>query len=260
MDFFSFSKLFETLLTGGNFFVILLVVGLLLTQTPLKRLGRRITFATAVFALILFLLPIGSWSMAPLENRFARQGLPEHVDGILVLSGGENPALFQRRGTAATIFSEGRLVEVAALSRKYPQARIVFSGFEADVARAAFVQIGLDTNRIVFEKRARSTWETLVFSQDLVHPLSGETWLLITHAVSMPRAIGVARRVGWQMLAWPVDYRTGAGESFLSLDFADNLVGSMVAAHEWIGLAAYRITGRSTALFPAPLALAPDKH
>jgi len=84
-------------------------------------------------------------------------GVPDHVDGILVLSGGESPDLFALRGTAATISSEGRLVEALDLARRFPQARIVFSGVEADVARAAFAQMGAPMDRFTFENRARNS-------------------------------------------------------------------------------------------------------
>jgi uncharacterized SAM-binding protein YcdF (DUF218 family) len=252
VDFFVASKLFGALITGGNIIVLLLVIGLALSVTAYKQLSRPITFSTIIASFVILVFPVGSWSMAPLENRFARPRLPDHVDGILVLGGGENPQLFQQRGTGAVIFSEGRLVEVAALSRRFPQARIVFSGIEAEVARAAFEQLGTDINRITFEERARNTWENLLFSKTLIHPQPDETWLLVTHAVSMPRAIGVARQVGWHVLPWPVDYQTGKEEVSFSFDFAGNIASLDTAAHEWIGLFVYRLTGRSADWYPSP--------
>jgi uncharacterized SAM-binding protein YcdF (DUF218 family) len=250
--FFVASKLFGALITGGNFIIVLLVIGVTLSLTRYRRLGRSITLTTVATSLIILVFPIGSWATAPLENRFARPVLPNQVDGILVLGGGENPELFQRRGTAAVIYSEGRLVEAIALSRRFPQARIVFSGFEAEVARAAFEQLGADINRISFEGRARNTWENLLFSKDLIHPRPDETWLLVTHAISIPRAVGVARQVGWHVLPWPVDYQTGVIGSSFSPDFAGHLGSLEVAAHEWIGLFVYRLNGQSATWYPSP--------
>ena len=252
MDFYSAAQLFGTLSAPGNFLIPMLVFGLTLSATRYRRTGRWITFAAAASLAILLVLPVGYWAMEPLEDRFPQPRLPDRVDGILVLSGGENPALFGTRGTAAVIASEGRLVEALALSRRFPQARIVFTGFEAKVARAAFVQMGAEINRFTFEDRARNTWENLLFAQKLADPKSGETWLLVTHAVSIPRAIGIARQVGWDVLAWPVDYQTGGPGSLVSLRFAGNVAALETAMHEWIGLFVYRITGRSAAWFPSP--------
>jgi len=64
--------------------------------------------------------------------------------------------------------------------------------------------------------------------------------------------MGIAREVGWNMLAWPVDYQTGEESFHLSFQFAGNVNALEIAAHEWIGLVVYRLTGRSAAFFPAP--------
>jgi uncharacterized SAM-binding protein YcdF (DUF218 family) len=252
MDFYSAAQLFGSISAPGNFLILTLIIGLALSATRFRRAGRRITLAAAAVLAILLVFPVAYWAMAPLEDRFPRPRLPDHVDGILVLSGGENPALFAIRGTEAVIASEGRLVEAVELSRRFPQARIVFSGFEAKVARAAFQQMGLDVNRIIFEEHARNTWENLLFSKNLMAPRAGETWLLVTHAASIPRAVGVARKVGWDVLAWPVDYQTGVPGSPFGLRFAANVTGLETAMHEWIGLFVYRLTGRSAAWFPSP--------
>jgi uncharacterized SAM-binding protein YcdF (DUF218 family) len=252
MDFFSVSKLFGTVSAPGNFLILMLVFGLTLSVTRYRRTGRWVTFAAAASLTILLVLPVGYWAMAPLEDRFPRPRLPDRVDGILVLSGGENPALFATRGTAAVISSEGRLVEALALSRRFPRARIVFTGFEAKVARAAFIQMGAEINRFAFEDQARNTWENFLFAKKLADPKSGETWLLVTHAVSIPRAIGIARQVGWDVIAWPVDYQTGDPGALFGLRFTGNVAAVETALHEWIGLFVYRLTGRSAAWFPSP--------
>lgn len=252
MDFFNAAQVFGVISAPGNFLIMMLIVGLVIGETRYRRLGRRITLVTAVVLAILLVFPVGYWVMSPLENRFPRPPLPGHIDGILVLSGGENPDVFAVRGTGAAIASEGRLVEAIELSRRFPQARIVFTGLEANVARAAFEQIGAQVNRITFEKRARNTWENLLFSKNLIGPKSGEKWLLVTHAVSIPRAMGVAREVGWDMLAWPVDYQTGSRPSSFSFAFSGNVSGLEIATHEWIGLLVYRLTGRGAAWFPSP--------
>jgi uncharacterized SAM-binding protein YcdF (DUF218 family) len=252
MDFSTASTLFGVLSAPGNFLILVLVIGLTLSTTRYRRTGRWITFITATSLFILLVLPLGAWVTSPLENRFPRPPLPDHVEGLLVLGGGENRELFALRGTAATIFSEGRLVEAVDLARRFPQARIVFSGLEADVARAAFAQMGAPMNRFTFENRARNTFENLLFSKNLIGPKPGETWLLVTHAVSIPRAMGVAQQVGWNMIPWPVDYQTGGHGFHFSIGFVDNVRELEIATHEWIGLVVYRLMGRSAAWFPSP--------
>src|SRR5229473_3295684 len=107
MDFFAASKLFGMIIAPGNFLILMLVVGLASSTTRYRRTGRWITLVTTTVLVILMAFPVGGWVMSPLENRFPRPQLPDHVDGILVLSGGERPELFASRGIGATIFSEG---------------------------------------------------------------------------------------------------------------------------------------------------------
>ena len=196
MDFFTASKFFGAIIVPGNLIILTLIIGLALSATRYRRIGRWITILTATMLFILLVFPVGDWAMSPLENRFPRSPLPDHVDGILVLSGGENPDLFALRGTAATISSEGRLVETLDLARRFPQARIVFSGVEADVARAAFAQMGAPMGRFTFENRARNTFENLLLSKSMIGPKPGETWLLVTRFPSRARWASHSKSVG----------------------------------------------------------------
>jgi uncharacterized SAM-binding protein YcdF (DUF218 family) len=115
-------------------------------------------------------------------------------------------------------------------------------------------ELGLDPARVTFEGESRTTWENLVLSKRLVQPAPGRNWILVTAALHMPRSIGVARATGWPMLAWSTDYETPDakdgtplhGRLGEKLDLVDR------AFKEWVGLAAYRATGRSPTLLPAP--------
>jgi uncharacterized SAM-binding protein YcdF (DUF218 family) len=169
---------------------------------------------------------------------------------VLELGGGINPAVLATRGLPGDETGEGAMVAVAELARRYPSARIVFSGGnpdhgmpEAGVARFVFGQLGIAQDNVIYEDRARDTWENLVFSRALAKPKPGETWLLVTSAVHLPRAMAVARRLGWVMRAWPSDYVTVPGGGPES--FGVNVAHLDLAAHEWIGLSVYRLAGRA---------------
>jgi uncharacterized SAM-binding protein YcdF (DUF218 family) len=71
----------------------------------------------------------------------------------------------------------------------------------------------------------------------------------------MPRAMGSFRAAGISVIAFPTDYWTlGRPADFLHLhgDPTRGLEMTEIALREWIGLIAYRLTGRSDALLPAP--------
>ena len=261
--FFVLSKLFWFAAAPGNFLVLLLGMGgVLHAGNPHGKLGRRTVWtATTLFALIL-VFPLGSWLVKPLEDRFPHPPWPNHVDGILVLGGGASPKILSERGMPLSLPGSARLLAAADVARHYPNAKLVFSGgsglligssgTEADVASVIFRQAGIDPANVLFENRSANTWENIIFSQKIAAPKSNETWLLVTSAFHMPRAMGVAQKAGWKMIPWSSDYLTGAhysGPNFPS-SFSTNLSQIELAAHEWIGLFAYRVTGKTAALLP----------
>ncbi|HYD32561.1 MAG TPA: YdcF family protein [Azospirillaceae bacterium] len=200
--------------------------------------------------------------MKPLESRFSPPQLPERVDGIIVLGGAVAPTVSKGRGQPAVNQAAERLIEFAGLARHYPAARLVFTGGsgqlthqdtpEVPVARTALERMGLDPARVLFEGESRNTWENALYSLDLVKPSEGEVWVLVTSAYHMPRSVGIFRRVGWRVVPYPVDYRTQLDPDFPRFDLIWGMDLASDAIREWIGLAAYRLMGRTDSLFPKP--------
>ena len=124
---------------------------------------------------------------------------------------------------------------------------------EADLARPLLQSLGIDSSRTLYERDSRTTWENAVYSRKLAQPKPGETWLLVTSAWHMPRAVGCFRKVGWNVVPYPVNYLGKHRPDWLNLDAITQLHFIGLEEKEWIGLLAYRLMGRSDALFPAPL-------
>jgi uncharacterized SAM-binding protein YcdF (DUF218 family) len=244
----------------------LLIVGALVGAVFAARRGARLAAVGCILALLMIGDgPAGPLLIAPLEDRFPDPvaDLPAPT-GIIVLGGAINDDISQARGR--TTFDEGaeRLTEAAALARRYPSARIVYTGgsgsllarpsTEAEDARRLLVAMGVDPQRITLETRSRNTDENARFTAALVHPESGQTWLILTSAYHMPRAMGLFRKAGFAAIAYPVDYRTVGGRADWRPEA--NLPRGMeifdLAVHEWIGLVAYRLSGRIDAFFPGP--------
>ena len=260
------SKLFWAVASPGNLLVLALTAGtILLFVRPLRRVGRGLLVVTTLAVLAVTTTGLSSWIAMPLEERFARAELPERIDGIIVLGGAVNPPIALERGEPSVNDAAERLLAFAELGRRFPDAKLVFTGGsgvlggqeeefrETGAARDALRQAGLDTERVLFESESRNTWENAVFSRRLVNPASGETWVLVTSAMHMPRSIGIFRQVAWPVLPYPVDYRTRPhGLPRLRFDLLRNLTLLSDGVREWIGLASYRAMGRTPALFPEP--------
>jgi uncharacterized SAM-binding protein YcdF (DUF218 family) len=184
----------------------------------------------------------------------------------VVLGGGVDRDITRLRGTPTFRDTMERFAAIPELARRYPDARILFTGGlalgdapnelpEAAVVARFLADQGLPRERVELEDHARSTRENALLSLELARPRPGERWLLVTSAKHMPRAIGVFRRAGWPELEpWPVDYRT-SGELDIGLDaiLADRLGQLDEAAYEWYGLLYYRLLGYTFDLFPGPV-------
>ena len=262
--FFVFSKLLVPLESPGDFLLLLLCIGVIFSWSArFRRTGILvITLVTAAFLLIV-LAPVSAWVGAPLENRFPRPSvLPGQVDGIIVLGGAVDPGTTRRRGLPTLNGDAERMTEFVRLAKLYPRAELVFSGgtgllngeptgfSEADVARLFFSQQGLDISRVIFEDRSRNTYENVAFSKEIVKPVAGQAWLLIASAQDVPRSVGIFRKLGWPVTPVPVAYKADNHHSYF---LGDNLYQLDRGVHEWLGLLVYYLTGKTDALFPAPV-------
>jgi uncharacterized SAM-binding protein YcdF (DUF218 family) len=260
---FVLSKLLWFAVRPGTLAVLLAVAGLVLIWRG-RRSGRWPLLLGIGFFAMVIVTPIPPLLLLPLEERFARPAAPpERVDGIIVLGGAVDQNLTEARGIPALNGAAERMTEGVALARRYPGARLVFTGgqgslvhgrlSEADVARALWTAMGVPEGQVIYEDRSRNTHQNAVLTRDLVQPQPGETWLLVTSASHMPRSVGVFRKAGWEVVPWPVNFRTG--RSFAALydaPFPERIGQFESGMREWIGLAAYWLMGRTDALFPAP--------
>jgi uncharacterized SAM-binding protein YcdF (DUF218 family) len=182
--------------------------------------------------------PIGLAITVPLEYRFGFSTSDSQVppDGIIVLGGS---------GIAG-------MDAAATLSKSYPTARLIFSGLRASNLHT-FARFGGDPARVYMESRPRTTSEDAFYAAALLKPKPGEKWLLVTSALHMPRAVGCFRVAGFQVEPYPTIFSTGRFHPFAGFaPGAEALTRLDAAAKEWIGLVAYRLMGKTDALFPGP--------
>jgi uncharacterized SAM-binding protein YcdF (DUF218 family) len=262
--FFTVSKILGFFANPSDLIIVIGFVGFVLLATRWSRAGRRLIAVCFIALAILGLSPIGNALMVALEDRFPRwnvsQGAP---DGIVVLGGAISPDVSAARDEVVLNESAERLTVVAQLARQYPKARILFSGGsgelvpgerEAPFALRLFDSFAIARDRVLLEGRARNTAENAVFSKQMAQPLPGERWLLVTSAYHLPRAVGAFRKAGFPVEAYPVDWRTRGSKDALRpfASVGDGLRRVDTAVREWVGLAVYWFTGRSSELFPGP--------
>lgn len=262
--FFAASKILGCFALPSNLLISLMVLGTVLQWTRFARIGYRLLLASLAALVVFGLSPLGFVMVHALESRFpswdVSRGAPA---GFVILGGAVDPELSAAHATPALDATAERITAVAELARRYPAAKFVYSGgngslfggpSEADYVASLFQSFGIAPDRVRLERRSRNTQENAVFSKELVRPAVGEHWVIVTSAVHMPRAIGAFRAAGFDVEAYPVDWRTAGGAQLFApvASLVLGLRATDAAVHEIVGLVAYWLTGRSSELFPAP--------
>ena len=262
--FFALSKILWWIIEPSNAVALAVVAATILLLLRRVKTARAIFLAVIAFILAVTVLPLPQLLVVPLEQRFARPDpLPERVDGIVLLGGAQVPAMTAIYGTPQLNGAANTVTTFMWLARRYPEAKLVFTGGsgdifnqhlrEADTLRLFLDQQGFDWQRVIYEATSRNTHENATLSKPLADPKPGETWLLVTQAMHVPRSVGVFRRAGWDVVPYPEVYRYDRAIVFDPYPHVGHSLALFGAGlREWIGLAAYRMTGRSNALFPAP--------
>ncbi|WP_331255571.1 YdcF family protein [Candidatus Bealeia paramacronuclearis] len=210
-------------------------------------------------------MPLGIWMLVELENRFPQpQTLPANTVGIIVLGGSFDFMTMEGRQMPAYNLAGGRFLEFIAFTKKYPHLKRVFSGGgrdlptihgqkmgEADIAKMIFSDLGYDTQGMIFEGTSRTTLENATKTKEIVQPKPGEKWVLMTSAFHLPRAVGLFRKAGFDVLPYPVDYHTsGQYDPLFFLGLRDGLLSLHYATREWLSLIQNYLYGRSDEIFP----------
>ena len=217
--FFILAKILGFFALPSNILISLGLVGIVLMVTRFARAGRRLAVTALILIAIAGLSPFGNAIILPLEERFppwnASRGAPT---GIISLGGALDTVVSQPRGEVALNEAAERMTVIAELARRFPDARIVFTGgsgriiydgvTEASLAARLFESFGIAKERIILEDKSRDTDENARFTRELLNPKPGERWLLVTSAHHMPRSVGVFRAAGFPVEAYPVDFRT----------------------------------------------------
>jgi len=262
--YFVLSKILGFLAIPSNLVIGFGILGALLLRTRFARAGWRLVIGSLILSAIMGLSPLGNVLILPLEQRFpAWNSAGDAPAGIIVLGGAVTPDVALARNEVALNEAAERMTAAVELARRYPDARIIFSGGEAgliyggnesEAALRLFERLGLPRERVISEDRSRNTLENALFSKQIAMPKPGERWLLVTSAYHQPRAVGMFRKVGFAVEAYPVDWRTrGPQDAFRPFPtMGEGLRRTDTAMREWGGLILHWLLGNTSELFPGP--------
>jgi len=252
------SKLLWAVLAPESLLLLLLLAGTGLLFTSWKKIGRVLLIIAVMGYVTVAVLPVDQWLIRPLEERFSscRQFTGE-VQGVILLGGAEETKITVSRKSPSLNGSAERLIEFQSLAQRLPKARLAYTGGGysrelADVVtgKSVLKSMGLDLERVVIEDLSLNTFQSAHYLKEIVQPAEDRSWLLVTSAYHIPRAMGAFRKAGWNVVAYPVDYRSTVSDTTV-LGYHPDAMGLLsVAVKEWVGLAAYYMMGRTAEFFP----------
>lgn len=188
----------------------------------------------------------------PLERPADRAVARDERSRIVVLGSG---LMYDGDGTLHArldIHGWERTVEAIALWKRTGGTLVFCGGPDetrgeslAGVMRRVALDMGVPDAAIRVSGRSLNTREDLLQARPLLEGGDGPLWL-VTSALHMPRALGVASRLGLPVQPFPVDYRQIHGLTWHAW-LPNNGTPPRVAAalHELVGRAVYRLRGWS---------------
>tara|TARA_Y100000590_G_scaffold394145_1_gene472958 strand:+ start:175 stop:954 length:780 start_codon:yes stop_codon:yes gene_type:complete len=254
---YALSKIIWFFLSPINFIIILFLISFFLKLFKYNKFSKFFLFLSFLFFLLAGIFPTGHWLLYKLETNYQSKSiLPYELDGLLILGGPSSSSLTRIHNQVN--FNDGgeRLTESVLIIKKYKPKTIIFSGGSSDgnfenshayVAKIFFSQMEIDTKKIIFEYKSRNTFENIINSFKIANPNKNEKWLIITSSFHMTRAINIAKKINWNIIPYPVDFKVqNEFNSFRpSIDILNNFNSFNLASHEYIGLISYYLLGRT---------------
>lgn len=237
--------------------IVLLLMVVCLPAQKVHLLKRMVSVAVAVLLLVGW-EPLPDVLIRHLEGQYPEMPADaelSHYEGVVVLGGALDAGyVAQAHQQPVLNASAERMTGVVTLLQRNPHLRMVFTGgegelfangpSEAERAKVFFDSLGLHGKQLQFEAKSRNTYENAVLTAQLSGVDKTRRWLLVTSAWHMPRSMATFKKAGWNVQAYPVDFRTGSHTPWTAYSLKNGVSNWQLALHEWVGLLAYRLAGR----------------
>ena len=207
-------------LPPGIFFVCFWLLSLYLWRRQEVRAAAALFLVTGVFYLLSTQL-VSSMLMGSLERVYEQPPAPAG-DVIVMLGGGatgDTPNMGEQGNLCASPAS--RLMAAAELYNRLHVPVLVSggqvyadSGPEAVIARRELMRLGVPESAILLEPDSLNTRQNAVFSGRILREQGLSRPVLVTSAFHMERSVLNFEKEGFQVTAYPADYRTNRQQIF----------------------------------------------
>ena len=245
-----------TLLSPGALAIVFVVCALWVWLSPRSAAARRTLLAVAVFYFLasVYVVPatIASIALAAHAEPFTAHASDRGPTAIVLLGGGNQKVQGVAAAVSVMLPSEAaRVLEAARVFDLVHADWIISSGGalpdegpSSEVMRDALLQLGVPPRQILLESNSRDTHDEAVLIAPMLKSLHVTRAILVTSAIHMPRALGTFRAAGVDAIPAPASEPAASLPAIRRwLPSTAGLLFSSQLAHEFIGLAYYRLRG-----------------
>jgi uncharacterized SAM-binding protein YcdF (DUF218 family) len=235
--------------------LILLVIGLIFlwftrykrTGTIFVTIGFFILLIFSLFAPANFLLSHLELKYKPIElsvNQTARQ--------IVVLGGGLVQNIHHKQSIELSSATLSRLITGISVAKQIAHSRLILSGGEvfglppeATAMEKVAEHLGFPSSRILLETKTKDTHQQAI---ELKKLLGKESFILVTSAIHMPRAMAIFHHYGLNPIPYPTQYlgnytNRPIYQIYQIIPNTKNLGRTDIAVYEYLGVVWARLNG-----------------
>lgn len=254
---FFLSKILALITQPLGWVALLMLLALLWLRSKPQR-AQRLLGSALMLMLLIGWQPLPHALIRQLEAQYPE--LPPQADtrgfvGVIVLGGATESGYIAQAHTQPLVTDGAeRMTATVALLQRNPALRMVYSGgegellgtgpSEAERARGFFESLGVSGPRMRYEAVSRNTFENAILTAKLEGIDITQRWLLVTSAWHMPRSMGSFQKAGWNVTAYPVDFRTAPSTPWTEYSLRGGVAQWQLVLHELVGLLTYRLAGR----------------
>ena len=253
--FFILSKLLNFFLDPLNLLVISFVIFLIINPRKKKNKFRGIVWFVLFWVLLLY-KPIPEFLVKNLEDKFAyKEDTFLGLEGIIVLGGSKGSGkIAKERNDISLGQGAERVFKGLQFLKQQPQGTVIFSGFsgslfhkgltEAEITEKLIKALKIDSNKILFEKRSRNTFENAFYTGEIIDDLKIKKWGIVTSANHMKRAIATFEKQHPKTVfeAIPVDFQTANSIYWSPGSMQGSINFWRIYIHETVGYWVYKLT------------------
>ena len=222
------------------------------------QLMKRLLASALALILTMGWQPLPDFFIRQLESHYPERSVEtdfRDYAGVVVLGGALDSGYVAQAHLQPVLNSAAeRMTSVVPLLQHNPQLRMLFTGGEGEFfgsgpteserAKLFFDSLGVHGTKIQYESKSRNTYENAVLTAQMPGVDITQRWLLVTSAWHMPRSMATFTKAGWNVQAYPVDFRTGTATPWTAYSLRNGVEKWQLVLHEWVGITAYRLTGR----------------